>query len=206
MTRAHKLRTGVIVVTVLAAVPVSVLLITQRPQPRPLSLLFEQYGRVTTMDFDVEKVGFFWLTNLSDKTYYFSLGGTNTYLRDELVGFGEGSYMARCEFRDQTPPGSTSPMPPVSFASLGKCMPLGPHSAVRLRVALPPEGQKRKVAVLCAEPLPGLRPFWTSSIGAIIIRALPRSVARKAMDRTPPVPRIWCDRELSDGREKLEKR
>ena len=50
MTRAHKLRAGTIVVTVLGAVTVSVLLITHRSQAPPLSLVFERYGTVTTMD------------------------------------------------------------------------------------------------------------------------------------------------------------
>ena len=208
MTRAHKLRSGIIVVTVLGAVTVSVLLITHRSPARPLSLLFEKYGTVTTMDLFAQDVAFFRITNSSDKTYGLPLaGGTNTHLPDAPMGFSrkqsssEGSYMPICEFKDQTPTGSTHPKQRVSVASLGRCLTLGPHSAVRLRVALPPEGQKRKVAVLCIEPPPGPRPFWTNSIGLTMLRVLPRSVARKAMHREPAVLRVWCDRELSPGRE-----
>jgi hypothetical protein len=209
---AHKLRAGVIVVTVLGAVTVSVLLLTHRSPARPLSLLFERYGTVTTMDLSDHDVAFLWITNSSAKTYGFGMmGGTNTYLRDAPFGFSrkqsssDGSYMPICEFRDLTRGGSTHP--PVSFASLGLCMTVGPHSARRLRVALPPEGQKRKVAVLCIElPLPGTRPFWTTSIGLTVLRMLPRSVARKAMHRDPAVLRVWCDRELSRDPERLEKR
>ena len=193
MTRAHKVRAGTIVVTVLGAVTVAVLLITHRSQAPPLSLLFERYGTVTTMDpltldLFVQDVAFLWITNSSDKAYYVAMaGGTNTSLPDAPIGFKQsssgGSYMPMCEFRDQPPAGSTPP--PVSFASLGLCVNVGPHSAVRLRVALPPEGQKRKVAVLCTEPPPSIRPFWTSSMGRTVIGVLPRSVARKAMWRRP---------------------
>jgi len=199
---------------VLGAVTVSVVLITHRSQAPPLSLLFERYGTVTTMDpfamhFFVQDVAFLWITNSSAKTYYVAMaGGTNTSLPDAPIGFQQsssgGSFMPMCEFRDQPPAGSVPS--PVSFASLGLCVNVGPHSAVRLRVALPPEGQKRKVAVLCTEPPPGIRPFWTSSMGRTVLRVLPRSVARKAMWRQPAVLRVWCDRELSHRGEGVAKR
>src|SRR5213594_315114 len=92
MTRAQNLRASIIVVIVLVAVTVSVLLITHRSQARPLSLLFERYGTVTTMDrflmdLLVQDVAFLWITNSSDKTYYMAqAGGTNTSLPDAPIG------------------------------------------------------------------------------------------------------------------------
>jgi hypothetical protein len=211
MTRAHKLRAAIIVVTALGAVTVFVLLITQRSQARPLSLLFERYGTVTTMDLFAQDVAFFWITNSTDKTYGLPMtGSTNTHLPDAPIAFSreqsssEGSYLVMYEFRDQTPTGSTHP--PVSFASLGRCLTLGPHSAVRLRVALPPDGQKRRVAVLFTEQPQGPRRFWTNGIGLSILRTLPRSVGRKLLFSQPAVQRVWCDRELSHDGERLEKR
>jgi len=205
MTRVHKLRAGIIVVTVLGAVTLAVLLITQRSQAPPLSLLFERYGTVTTMDpymldLSVQDVAFLWITNASDKDYFVPMaGGTNTSLLDAPIGFKQspsgGSSMPMCEFRDQ-PPADITPRP-VSFANLGLCVNVGPHSAVRLRVALPPEGRKRKVAVLCGEAPSGIRPFWTNSLGRTVLGVLPRSVARRAMWREPAVLRVWLDRELS---------
>jgi len=201
------------IVTVLGAVTVSVLLITHGSQARPLSLPFERYGTVTAMDLFsmdllVQDVAFLWITNSSDKTYYMALaGGTNTSLPDAPIGFSrnqsysEGSYMPMCEFRDQTPTGSMRPMQRVSYAGLGQCLSLGPHSVVRLRIALPPEGQKRKFAVICIEPPPGIWPFWTNSMGSTVLRVLPRAVARKAMHRETPMLRVWCDRELSHDRD-----
>ena len=204
MTRAHKLRAGIIVVAVLGAVTVSVL-ITHRSPASPLSLRFERYGTVKTMDpftmdLSVQEVAFLWLTNSSDKTYYVAEAGrTNTSLPDAprslKQSWTESSYMPRYEFSDQTP--ARSAPSPVSFASLGQCAGVRPHSAVRLRVPLPPEGQKRKVAALCVEPPPGMRPFWTSRIGGTVIRVLPRAVAKRAIHREPAVLRVWCDRELS---------
>src|SRR5437870_3831261 len=130
MTRAYKKRAGIIVVTVLGAVTVSVLLTTHRSHAPPLSLLFERYGTVKTMDpitmdLSVQEVAFLWHTNTSDKTYYMAMaGGTNTSLPDGPQGlkqsWTESSYMPRCEFSNQTPTGSAPP--PVSFASLGQCV------------------------------------------------------------------------------------
>ena len=198
----------------LGAVIIFVLLKTGRSQPPPLSLLFERYGTVTTIDpltmyFFAQDVAFLWITNSSDKTYCVAMaGGTNSSLPDAPIGFKQsssgGSYMPMCEFRDQPPAGSTPP--PVSFASLGLCVNVGPHSAVRLRVALPPEGQKRKLAVLCTEPPPGVGPFWTNRVGRTVIRVLPRAIALRAMLREPAKLRVWCDRELSQDRERLEKK
>jgi len=216
MTRAHKLRAGIIVAIVLGAITVSVLLLTGRSPARPLSLLFERYGTVTTIDpstmnICVQEVAFFWITNSSENIYYLAqAGGTNTSLRDAPIGLQpswlEGSYMPMFEFTDQPPTGSTRPLPPVSFASLGRCVSMGPHSGQRLRIPLPPEGQKRKFAVICTEPYPGIRPFWTSSMGGTVSRLLPRAVAKKAMWRQPALLRVWCDRELSHDRARIEKR
>ena len=214
MTRAHILRAGIIVVTVLVAVTVSMLLIAHRSKERSLSLHFERHGTIerysTNLGFYVQDVAFFWITNSSDKTYYLAMtGGTNTHLPDTPIGIGrykqqsikESSYMVICEFSDQTP---TDYWDLIQQAS--NCLTLGPHSAVRLRVALPPEGKKRKVAVLCIDLPPGLRPFWTNSFGSILLRVLPRSVAKQLMHRDPAVLRVWCDRELSHRGEGLAKR
>jgi len=216
MTRAHKRRAGIIVVIALGVIVGARLLITRRPHALPLALRFERYGRVTTtdpatMDLFVQDVAFLWITNSSDQTYFMAqAGGTNTYLPDEPIGlklsWSQVSYMPMCEFSDQPPAGSPRPLPPVTFGSLGQCVGVEPHSVLRLRVALPPEGQKRKIAVICTEPPLGVRPFWTSRVGGIAIRLLPRSVARKAMWREPAVVKVWCDRELSAGPEKPEMR
>ena len=196
MTRARNVRAGTIAVTVLACVIVCVLLMTHRSQVRSLSLVFDRYS--TGMDFFDQDMAFLWLTNSSDKTYCLPMtGGTNTFRRD-TPAFGHvwsdsGSYMINCEFSDQA-----KLMPQVSVTSWGPCLTLAPHSAVRLRVALPPDGQKRRGAVLCAEQ-PSLSPrrFWTKGIGLGILRTLPRSVARNLLFSQPAVLRIWCDRELS---------
>jgi hypothetical protein len=174
-------------------VTVFVLLVSHRSglQARSLSLVFERYS--TDADFYVQDVAFLRLTNSSERAYALPMaGGTNTFERDRPVGYDNGSYMFICEFNDEA-----NPIPQVSVASWGKCLGLAPHSVVRLRVALPPEGQKRRVAVLCAEmPSGSPRPFWTKGIGLSILRILPRSVGRKLLFSQPAVLRIWCDREL----------
>ena len=200
MTSAYRVKAGIIAVTVIVGVTPCVLLMTHRPQARSLSLAFESYGT----DLDFYDVAFLRLTNSSDRTYCLPMtGGTNTFQRDMQVGHYHysGSYMVSCEFSDQA-----HPMPQVSVTSWGPCLVLAPHSAVRLRVPLPPKGQQRRVAVLCAEqPSGSPRRFWTHGIGLSILRTVPHSVGMKLLFSQPAVLRVWSDRELLHPGEKLTK-
>ena len=186
---------------VLLVAAAGVLLMPHQPQARSLSLVFERYGTTTDFAFNNQDVAFFWLTNTSDKSFALPMAGsTNTFWREPALGFDRGSYLIRWEFSDQP-----DPQPPVSLASLGLCLTVAPHSAVRVRVPLPPQGQIRRVAVLCAEvPSPG-RPFWTHGIGLSMLRTLPHSVRLKLLFSQPAVLRVWSDRELSGPGERLTK-
>jgi len=198
--RAGRVTASIVALTVIAVVTACVLLLARRPQACPLSLFFENYGRTMDMDFKAQDVAFFWITNSSDKIYGLPMtGGTNTFRWDTPFGHDSGSYLIRCEFSDPA-----NPMPQVSFASLGLCYALAPHSAVRIRVPLPPKAQAGSVAVLCAEmPSGSPRRFWTKGIGLWILRALPRSVGKKLLFSEPAVQRICCDLQLSHRGEKL---
>jgi len=183
--------------TALVVLAACALLLTHRSQVRSLSLIFERYS--TKSDFSVQDVAFLWLTNSADRTYFLAMtGGTNTFMPDTLTGLGRSkpqsseSYMVSSEFSDQKP---IDVMDLVQQAT--QCLALAPHSAIRLRVALPLRGQKQRVAVLCLEPPTGTRPFWTNRLGGSILGVLPRSVGKKLMQRQPVVLRVWCDRELS---------
>src|SRR5688572_32533106 len=103
MTRAHRMRAGIIALTVLVAVTACVLSMTHRPQAHSLSLVFERYS--TRMDFFFEDMAFLWITNSSDRTYWLPLtGGTDSFQLDTPIGLGgykqqiSGSYMVNCEF------------------------------------------------------------------------------------------------------------
>jgi hypothetical protein len=172
---------------------------THRSQAPSLSLVFDSYS--TDLDFNVQDAAFFCLTNSSAIAYILPMtGGTNTFDRGSPLDHYRGSYMVMCEFSD--PP---HPTPQASATSWGLCFVLAPHSAVRLRVALPPTGQQRRVAVLCAEQPSGPRQFWTKGIGLRVLRILPRSVGRKLLFSQPAVLRVWCDREFSHPDESLPK-
>src|SRR5688572_2731212 len=109
MTRAHRIKAGVIAVAVLAVIIACVLLTTRRSQPDFLSLVFERYS--TRSDFFVQDVAFLQLSNSSDRTYYVPMtGGTNTLLPDAPLavarykdhgGLPSQSYLVNCEFSDQ---------------------------------------------------------------------------------------------------------
>lgn len=194
VTRAQGITAGIIAAGVLVGATTCALLTTHPSQARCLLLVFEKYGTSSDLGFNVQDVAFLWFTNSSDKSYVLPMmGSTNTFQRDTPFSSDSGSYLVRWESGDQA-----NLIPQLSLASLGLCHVVGPHSAVRLRVPLPPEGQKRRVAVLCAEqPSGSPRPFWTKGIGLSILRTLPRSVRKRLLFSQPAVLRVWCDRELS---------
>jgi hypothetical protein len=203
MTRAQKIKAGIIVTAVFAGAAACVLLMAPRQsQPCLVSLFFEEYGTVTDLGFNVQEVAFLRFTNSSSKSCLLPMvGSTNTFQRDTPVSYDKGSFLIMWEYGDQA-----NPVPQVSFASLGLCQVVAPHSAVRLRVPLPPQGQKRRVAVLCAEqPSVGPRPFWTSRVGLTMLRILPRSVGMKLLFSQPAVLRVWCNHELSHPDERPAK-
>ena len=179
------------------------LLIVRRPKPEPLSFVFQRYS--TAMDLHVEDVAFLWLTNASaDKTYYLAMPGTNTSLRDAPTGFGPykskelggGSHLVACEFSDRTLAGMTNWTEQGLFTSGPLCLTLQPHSAIRLRVPLPPQGQQRKVAALCAQVrMPS--PFWNGRLGFHLRSWLPRSVQQRMVQPRFAVAKVWCPQELS---------
>jgi hypothetical protein len=196
----RKVIAGIIVSTALAAVTACVLFKRHRSPAPSLSLIFERYS--TGLEFNIQDAAFLSLTNSSNIAYILPMtGGTNTFESGSPLDNYRGSYMVMSEFRD-----SGHPMPRVAAMSWGKCLVLPPRSDVRLRVALPPTSQKRKVAVLCAEQPSGTpRQFWTKGIGLHILRILPRSLGRKLLFSEPSVLRVWCDHEVSHPDETLPK-
>lgn len=186
------MKVRILVATGLVVVIACGLWLARRPAAPALSLVFERYS--TGADFLVHDVAFLWFTNASDRAYGLPMtGGTNTFERDTPLGRQLGSVLVNCEFSDGPKP------PPVTFASLGLCHVAAPHSAVRVRVPLPPPGRPRRVAVLCAEMPSGTpRVFWTKGIGLSLLRWLPRSMGRRLLFTPPEVLRVWCERELSN--------
>jgi len=203
VTRAQKIKAGILVTGVLWGGMAWVLVMTPPSSVHSLSLVFEKYGTTMDFGFNVQPVAFLWFTNSSGKSYCLPMmGSTNTFQRDTPLGQdGRWSYLISWEFGDPA-----NPAPRVPFANLGRCLVVAPYSAVRLRVPLPPQDQKRRVAVLCAEqPSGGPRPFWTKGIGLSVLRTLPRSVGKKLLFSEPSVLRVWCNRELSHPGETLTK-
>ena len=202
MTPASKWRIGVIITTLLALVIVAALLKRQSSKAVPLSLVFERYS--TRSDFYFEDVAFLWLTNSSTNSYYLAMtGNTNTRHLATPVQLGgwKGtngeSVMVDCAFTDQTPTGRSNWQQRVSFTNATQCLALGPYSAIRLRVPLPLQGEKRKVAALCAELPNGVPPLLNSSFGRTVLRVLPRPIRRKLVPCEITVQKVWCDHELS---------
>jgi hypothetical protein len=190
--RQYSLWGGIIALAALGAATVCVVVLAHRAQAPSLSLVFERYSGPS--DFFIPDVAFLRFTNSSDKTYWLPMaGGTNTLAQDSPIGPYRASYLVDCQFSDQA-----NTKPRVSVMSWGKCVGVAPHSAVRLRVPLPPPGQTRRVAVLCAEePSGSPRRFWTHGLGLTVLRMLPRSVGLRLLFSQPAVLRVWCDRELS---------
>jgi hypothetical protein len=112
VTRAQRIKAGIIAIGVFVGATACVLLMTHRSQERSLSLVFEKYGSTADVGFNAQDVAFLWFTNSSDKSYGLPMmGSTNTFQRDTPLSYDSGSYLIRWEFGDQT-----NPMPQVSFA------------------------------------------------------------------------------------------
>jgi hypothetical protein len=169
-----------------------------------LSLSFQRYSNL--LDPQIQSVGFFWLTNASDKPFLVCMtGGSNTLVLDTMFmrykGKPKESYMVNCAFSDQTLQGWTNwEQMPSPSRGRNTFVQLAPHSGLVIRAPLPTNGQKRKVAVLCEAPLAGWRqsPFWSSGFGKGLLPMLPRSILRRLAEDRPKVLKIWCDRELSN--------
>jgi hypothetical protein len=178
-------------VAFIAVITACVLLTTHRaPQPQHLSLVFEKYS--SYLDFWDQPMAFLWLSNSSSKTYLLPMtGGTNTFVQGGSIEIDRdfsGSYMILCELSDQT-----NRAPQLSVTNWGQSVGLGPHSAIRVRVPLPPNTQKKRVAVFCAEE-PRVIMLLKYKIGWTVFRMLPLSLQKKLL--LPERFRVWCDQEL----------
>jgi hypothetical protein len=168
----------------------------------PVSLTFERYS---DLDPHVSDVAFLRLTNASSKSYWLTMtGNTNTLVLDTSFGRFRQSWMVNCEFSDQTPTGRTNwsqlPSPVMGSKAYAR---LAPHSGIVVRVLVPREGQRRRVAVLY-QPAADWRQskFWASPFGfataRILVRTLPRSQLSRFTNPQPLLLKAWCDTELTN--------
>lgn len=202
MSRAQRI-TAVIIALAVVAGGVGVLWLRHPSPSQSLSLVFERYS--TRTDLFLQDMAFLWITNSSDKAYLLPMaGGTDTFQMDAPVGFGSfkqevsGSYLVDYEFSGKRPQ-------PVNPMLGGRALSLDPHSALRLRIPLPPGGATDKVAVLVWEQPSGPSPFWRSRIGRSFLAMLPKSAARGVLSPQPTVLRVWCDHELSQPARPIRK-
>lgn len=159
-----------------------------------VSLVFQRYS---DLDPYVGDVAFLLLTNASSKPYVVSMtGGSNTLVLDTFFGRHRQSLMINCEFSDETPGGWTNwtQMPSPSSRSNAYAS-LGPHSGMVIRIPLPPDGRRRKVAALYEGPMT-TSSFWVTPTGLRVFRMLPRPLRKRVLP-SASLHKVWCDRELS---------
>ena len=159
------------------------------------------FQRYSDLDPYVGDVAFLNLTNTSNKPCrMFMEGNTNTLVVDTTFGQFKQSWLVQCEFSDRTENAGTNwiqqPSPDIRS---NKCVTLGPHSAMVIRVPLAPDGQHRRVAVLY-QVVPRWQQFrfWATPSGArtmrIMFRVLPRATRKRIVQQ--PILKAWCDREF----------
>ena len=168
---------------------------TPTEEPGQVSLVFQRYN---DLDPYLGDVAFLSLTNRSTSTYLVAMtGGTNTLVVHTPYGQAERSCMVNCEFSDETPAGRTNwSQMPSPTRSANAYLALGSHTGLLIRVPLPPEGQRRKAAVLYVGPYNSQSSFWTTSFGFRVFRMIPQFFRKRIF---PPVSwhKAWCDREFS---------
>jgi hypothetical protein len=199
---SNKLKLAILLLTIGVG---AVLVMMFRPSDADIHSVSLSFQRYSHLDPYAQNVGFFWLTNASDKPFLlYMTGGSNTVLLDTTFAPYKGrlreSWMVNCGFRDQTPHGWTNwEQAPSPWRGSNAYLQLSPHSGTVIRVPLPTDGQKRKVAVLCEATPAGWRqsPLWFSRFGQALLSMLPRSMLLRLAEPHPKVLKVWCDRELS---------
>jgi hypothetical protein len=219
-----KLKTALVVTLAGLVAAAGVLSGSKTRKPAPVSLVFQRYS---DLDPYVGDVAFLWLTNASSNSYLLTMtGSTNTVVLDTLFGRFRQSWMVNCQFSDETSTGWTNWIQmPSPVRGSNAYLSLGPRSGFVIRVPLPEDGQRRKVAVLYEGPYttaalalgagPGISirvpttnapnttagSFWLTPTGFRLFRLLPRPL-RERVFPSASLHKAWCDRELSYPPEK----
>ena len=201
----NKLKLGILLLAIIASAALFLVPRRAKAESRLLTLTFQRYS---DLDPYVRDVGFFWLTNASDKAFVLCMtGGSNTLVLE--TGFfykkAKTSYMVNCAFSDQTNKGWTNwEQAPLPSRGQNTFMQLAPHSGMVIRAPLPTNGQKRKVAVVCEESTTAWRQtsLWNSGFGHDLLRVLPRWALLRLAQQQPTKIQVWCDQELSHPGEK----
>jgi hypothetical protein len=174
-----------------------------RQGDEPVSLTFERYSDLEPY---VGDVAFLRLTNASNKSYLLTMtGNTNTFVFYNWFGRIGESWMVNCEFSDQTPTGRTNwSQQPSPVTSSNAYAELAPHSAIVIRVPVPPDGQRRRVAALYQPTASGWRQsrFWSTPFGLamarILVRTLPKSELSKVANPRAVWLKAWYGTELTN--------
>lgn len=82
---------------------------------------------------------------------------------------------------------------PSTFRGSNAYLNFAAHSAISVRIPLPPDGRQRKVAVLC-ETTP---PWWNIPALTKIIPHLPRWVLKRMAKDQPIFTPVWADGEFA---------
>jgi hypothetical protein len=183
-----------LLVVILVPILLNRLVSSGGPTSNPrISLVFQKYS---SLDGDV---AFLWLTNASSRSYrLFMTGGNKSLLLDNTEwGNLKQSWMLNCEFHDETQTGWTNWMQMPSPVRGGNSyLQLGPTSGLMVRVPLPPDVHRRKVAVLY-ETVENVPAFWGTAVGIRVFRMLPQSLRNHLVSPKPVLERVWCNRDLA---------
>jgi len=136
------------------------------------------------------------LTNNTTNYYGMCMpGGTKTEKEQPgLPGRSRLTKMVACAFSDQTPRGWSNWTDLPSDGNTYPGVILMSRQSMLLRVPLPADGRKRKVAVICEE-VPAILPLFRTAAGARFFNMLPARV-RNWLGRAK-ARKVWCDTELS---------
>ncbi len=185
-------------VLIAAAVIAWFVLIKPRQAGANLSLSFLRYSH-WDLYIPNGEMAFLLLTNASATPYLLHMtGNKDTHIVDNVLGRWKESWEVDCEFHDTALMGRTNTIqtPPRDTAR-NLNVTVWPHSAVTIRVPVPPTGQKRRVAALCdAVPGPPSIPAWASKPGLISMLYWRLQLLRLTLSPNPEPVRVWCEREI----------
>lgn len=185
-----KLSTASIVVGAVLVAAAYITFSKPRPHTAPVALLFQEYG-----PFDPS--AYLWLTNTSTKPYRLTMTGSNlTYAMDYSFGKRRESWLINCAFSDETANGVTNWLQQPALTNGGNAgLLLNPNTGILIRIPLPADGQRRKVAALY-EGSNTASAFWATPAGFRVFRMLPPWLRRRVCPQRV-LEKAWCEQVLS---------
>ncbi len=198
MKPAQTRRAGLVVVALLIVIGVGILLSWNRKTAPAVALTLERYNYLDTLADD--HCAFFRLTNGSDRPLLLTMvGGRNTmaFVKPIILNRRRAkpaelkmTWQVNGAFSDKTPQGwSNWVQQPSTNRASNAYVNLNPHTAMTVRLPMPTDGSKRRVAVIYQTGSAA----WENRVLPKVIPHLPRWALQRLANRYSKLHEVWAN-------------